>query len=159
MSVETVSSQPIFLQCKDGRQFGFSQPIVPPGTEPDLQALNNSFIAAAKATRVASNASQHQLPVNASNTAGSHLATSGGPLPQTAVSRTASTTSADAYFYHSLDPALRQTGSQLRESKSSDSSEGDSSSDDGSEDEHIGWGAVGGCHSVHPGELLPSQHL
>ncbi|KAG2146608.1 uncharacterized protein EDB93DRAFT_1250891 [Suillus bovinus] len=133
LSVETVSSQPIFLQCKDGRQFGFSQPIVPPGTEPDLQVLNNLFVAAAKATRVASNASQCQLSVNASNTAGGHLATS------------------DAYFYHSLDPALWQTGSQLRESESSDSSEGDSSSDDGSEDKHIGWGAVGARHSMHPG--------
>ncbi|KAG2094409.1 uncharacterized protein F5147DRAFT_779012 [Suillus discolor] len=151
LSVETVSSQPIFLQREDGGRFGLSQPIVPPGTEPDLQVLNNSFVAAAKATCVASNASQCQLSVSASNTAGGHLATSGGPLPQTAVSRMASTTSADAHFYHNLDPALRPTGSQLRESGSSDSSEGDSSSDDGSEDEHIGWGTVGGRHSAHPG--------
>ncbi|KAG1815127.1 uncharacterized protein BJ212DRAFT_1300303 [Suillus subaureus] len=128
-------------------------PIIPPGTEPDLQLLNNSFVAAAKpkATRVASNTSQCQLPVNTSNTAGGHLTTSGGPLPQTAVLRTASTTSADAHFYHSLDPALWPTGPQLMESESSDSSEGDSSSDDGSEDKPIGWRAVGGHHSMHPG--------
>ncbi|KAG2056651.1 hypothetical protein BDR06DRAFT_1005945 [Suillus hirtellus] len=151
LSVETVSSQPVFLQREDGGWFGFSQPIIPPGTEPDLQVLNNLFVAAAKATRVASNASQRQLSVNASNTAGGHLATSGGPLPQTAVSRMASTTSADTHFYHNLDPALWPTGSQLRESGSSDSSEGDNSSDDGSEDEHIGWGTVGGRHSTHPG--------
>jgi hypothetical protein len=48
-----MSSQPIFLQHEDGGS----------GTEPDLQALNNSFVAAAKATHVASNASQRQLAV------------------------------------------------------------------------------------------------
>lgn len=159
--METVSSQPVFLQRKDGGQFGFSQRIVPPGTEPDLQSSNNSFVAAAKpkATRVASNTSKRQLLVNTSNTAGGHLATSGGPLPQTAVSRTASTTSADTHFYHSLDPALRPTGPQLMESESSDSSEDGGSSDDGSEDEPIGWGAVGGRHSAHPGEILPSPSV
>ncbi|KAG1875907.1 hypothetical protein C8R48DRAFT_768761 [Suillus tomentosus] len=51
-SIETVKSQPAFIQCEDGGQFGFSLPIVPPGMEPDLQALNNSFVAAAKAKRV-----------------------------------------------------------------------------------------------------------
>ncbi|KAG1753546.1 uncharacterized protein EDB91DRAFT_1077292 [Suillus paluster] len=43
------SLQPGLSLCEMGRHFGFqmpqgSPPIVPPGTEPDLQALNNSYV-------------------------------------------------------------------------------------------------------------------
>ena len=42
-----LASQPHFHPNTDGNRFGFYQPpLVPPGTLPDLQALNNPFIAA-----------------------------------------------------------------------------------------------------------------
>ncbi|KAG2149236.1 hypothetical protein DEU56DRAFT_908935 [Suillus clintonianus] len=141
-----------FLQCKDGGQFGFSQPIVPPGTEPDLQTLNNSFIAAAKETHVASNASQHHFPIITSNPSGSCLA-SGGDLSQPVFLRTNSTMAADTLFYQNLDPTLRPTRSQSTASEHSNSGEcdGSESSDNNDKDEQIGWGAVEGRHSTHPG--------
>ncbi|KAG0703854.1 hypothetical protein DFH29DRAFT_998102 [Suillus ampliporus] len=161
LSMESGSNKPTFLQREDGGRFGFSQPIVPPGTEPDLQMLNNSFIAAARERRVASNASQRHFPTIASNASGSRL-TSGGDLSQPVFSRATSTTAADTLFYRGLDPTLWPTGSQSTASKRSDSGEGDGSesSDNDDEDEQIGWGAVGGHHSAHPGfsgEEQPSQ--
>ncbi|KAG1875908.1 hypothetical protein C8R48DRAFT_768762 [Suillus tomentosus] len=106
-----------------------------------------------------SNASQSQLPGIVPDASGSRLV-SGEDLSQTALSRTTtSTTAGGLHFYQSLDPALRPTGSQSTESESSNSSDGESSSDEDSEDQ-IGWGAVGGRHSTHPGfsgEERPSQ--
>ncbi|KAG1756965.1 hypothetical protein EDB19DRAFT_1822171 [Suillus lakei] len=45
---ELSNSQPTFAQWEAHGRYRFSPPIVPPGTEPDLQVLNNSFVAAAK---------------------------------------------------------------------------------------------------------------
>ncbi|KAG2157191.1 hypothetical protein DEU56DRAFT_905855 [Suillus clintonianus] len=150
LSMESGSNKPTFLQCEDGGRFGFSQPIVPPGTEPDLQMLNNSFIAAAKETHVASDALQHHFPIITSNPSGSCLA-SGGDLSQPVFLRMTSTTAADTLFYQNLDPTLRPTGPQSTASECSDSGKGDSSesSDNDDEDEQIGWGAVGGHCTKH----------
>ncbi|KAG0700643.1 hypothetical protein DFH29DRAFT_1070019 [Suillus ampliporus] len=47
-SLEAAADRPSFHQCETGTRFGFSQSIVPPGTEPDLQVLNNPYMAAAR---------------------------------------------------------------------------------------------------------------
>lgn len=46
--MEASDIQPSFYQCEAGTRFGFSQHIVPLATEPDLQALNNLYVAAAR---------------------------------------------------------------------------------------------------------------
>ncbi|KAG2059586.1 hypothetical protein BDR06DRAFT_967638 [Suillus hirtellus] len=162
-SIETVKSQPTFIQCKDSRQFGFSPPIVPPGMDPDLQALNNLFMATAKAKHIlsTSNASQSQLPGIVPDASGSCLV-SGEDSLQMALSKImTSTTVGGIHFYKSLDPALWPTVSQSTESKSFNSSKGEISSDKDRKDQQIGWGgAVSGYHSTHPGfsgEEQPSQ--
>ncbi|KAG2360179.1 hypothetical protein BDR07DRAFT_1487298 [Suillus spraguei] len=44
-SMEVSDIQPSFYQCEAGTRFGFSQHIIPLGTEPDLQVLNNPYVA------------------------------------------------------------------------------------------------------------------
>ncbi|KAG1823932.1 uncharacterized protein BJ212DRAFT_1296450 [Suillus subaureus] len=162
LSMAAVNSQPTPIQCKDGEWFRFSPHIVPPGMEPDLKALNNSFMAAAEVAHIlsTSNASQCQLPGIVPNAFGSCLVSGEDSSQMVFLRMMTSITAADDHFYQNLDPALWPTASQSTESKSSNSSEGESSSDNDSKDEQIGWGGIGGHHSTHPGfsgEGRPSQ--
>ena len=97
---------PSFYSQTNGDHFGFHQPIVPPGTEPDLQALNNPFIAEKCAK-------EHQL-------AAAHTGGSGGsgvihqpPQPYAGqsssitVNTTSTTDRALSGFKQNLDPSLR----------------------------------------------------
>ncbi|KAG0694393.1 hypothetical protein DFH29DRAFT_880743 [Suillus ampliporus] len=138
-----LNDQPTFSQREAGGRYGFSPPIVPivpPGTEPDLQALNNPFVAAARRLHALSTPDASQT------------------------SRTTSTTTArsDANYPYNLDPVLRLSTPLNTDSEESDTSsvEGSSSSDEGGGDEEFGWGEVGRHHDTHPGfsrEELPSQ--
>ncbi|KAG2074018.1 hypothetical protein BDR04DRAFT_1151455 [Suillus decipiens] len=47
-TVKPPNLQPSFIHHEVGAHFGFSQFIIPPGTKPDLQALNNPYVAAAR---------------------------------------------------------------------------------------------------------------
>ncbi|KAG0692726.1 hypothetical protein DFH29DRAFT_1008206 [Suillus ampliporus] len=156
--------------------YGFAPPIIPPGTESDLQALNNSFVAAAKGVSeqralsashdsclVAANAPEHHLPATASS-----------DLSQRVLLEPSIVNLSDAHFHKNLDPALqpinhgdqRNLGMQGTDSEGSDasmeSSDGEDTSDGDkdSADQQIGWGEAGGRCNAHPGfseEVQPSQ--
>ncbi|KAG1719320.1 hypothetical protein EDB19DRAFT_1973382 [Suillus lakei] len=64
---ELSNSQPTFAQQEAHGRYRFSPPIVPPGTEPDLQALNNSFMATAKGAHALPDPNHsHQIRVGTS---------------------------------------------------------------------------------------------
>ncbi|KAG1733315.1 hypothetical protein EDB19DRAFT_1911665 [Suillus lakei] len=64
---ELSNSQPTFAQWEAHGQYRFLPPIVPPGTEPDLQALNNSFVATAKGAHALPDPNHsHQIRVGTS---------------------------------------------------------------------------------------------
>ncbi|KAG1730300.1 hypothetical protein EDB19DRAFT_1832048 [Suillus lakei] len=64
---ELLNSQPTFAQWEAHGRYRFSPPIVPPGTEPDLQALNNSFVATAKGAHALPDPNHsHQIHVGTS---------------------------------------------------------------------------------------------
>ncbi|KAG2120255.1 hypothetical protein DEU56DRAFT_760851 [Suillus clintonianus] len=63
---ELLNSQPTFTQREAHGRYRFSPPIVPPGTEPDLQALNNSFVAAAKGAHALPDPNHSQTCVDTS---------------------------------------------------------------------------------------------
>ncbi|KAG1859370.1 hypothetical protein DFJ58DRAFT_726393 [Suillus subalutaceus] len=131
LSLQLLNDQPTFAQCEAGGQYGFSPPIVsivPPGTEPDLQAPASEA---------------HHL------TNAPHIT---DPVP----SRTTSTTAtlSDTTFYDNLNPALWLSSPLGADSEESDTSKDEETSglDGGSEDRQIGWGEVGFSR-----EELPSQ--
>ena len=93
---------PSFYSQTNSDRFGFHQLIVPPGMEPDLQALNNPFIAE-------KHVKEHQLA--AAHTAGSGVVHQ-PPQPYAGQSsitvNTASTTDrALSGFEQNLDPSLQ----------------------------------------------------
>ncbi|KAG0695456.1 hypothetical protein DFH29DRAFT_880027 [Suillus ampliporus] len=172
--------QPTFAQWEAGGRYRFSPPIIPPGTEPDLQALNNSFVAAAKGahalpdpnysrsqTHVTTfSMSQHCVPVIGPNASQGHHTATTPSIKDPVLSSTTSTTMAlpDANFYRNLDPGLQPTEPLGTESEQSDTFKDDSSGlDKNSGDEQMGWGEVHGHHSAHPGflreELLPQPRV
>ncbi|KAG1850334.1 hypothetical protein F4604DRAFT_1934531 [Suillus subluteus] len=138
------SHRPIFLQQEAGGQYRFSPLIVPTGTEPDLQVINNSFMAAAKEvhalpdsnssqsqTRVAtSNTSQRQAPVIGSYASQDHHPVTTDSVQDPILSGVNSSTAAplDTNFYQNLDPAFWPPGPQATEPEQSDTSKDDSSS-------------------------------
>ncbi|KAG1722884.1 uncharacterized protein EDB91DRAFT_1255870 [Suillus paluster] len=74
------SLQPGLSLCETGGHFGFqtpqgSPPIVPPGTEPDLQALNNSYVAIMMAKKDAKYCACSAVQ----SLAGGHQSSSSGP--------------------------------------------------------------------------------
>ncbi|KAG2086079.1 uncharacterized protein F5147DRAFT_781785 [Suillus discolor] len=124
LTFELMDDQPTFSQREAGGRYGFSPPIVPivpPGTEPDLQALNNPFMANARRLQSPS-ASQSQAPASEAH------------RPIAAPQHT--------NFYHNLDPALRSSALSTDSEGSDSSKDEDSPSDEGGEDEQIGWGEV-----------------
>ncbi|KAG0693676.1 hypothetical protein DFH29DRAFT_1007045 [Suillus ampliporus] len=171
-----LAPEPSHKGCGSRSKYGFAPPIIPPGTEPDLQALNNSFVAAAKGVSeqcalsashdsrlVAANALEHRLPAAASS-----------DLSQQVLSEPSIVNLSDAQFHENLDPILqpinhgdqRNLGPQGTDSEHSDASmessdvEDTSDGDEDSVDRQIGWGEAGGCRDTHPGfseEVQPSQ--
>ncbi|KAG0694253.1 hypothetical protein DFH29DRAFT_1006512 [Suillus ampliporus] len=167
LSLEASNYQPAFIQRDVGGRYGFAPPIVPPGTEPDLQALNNSFVAAAKGVSeqralsashdsclVAANALERRLPAAASSN-----------LSQRVLLEPSIVNLSGAHFHENLDPTLqpinhgdqRNLGPQGTDSERSDASmessdvEDTSDGDEDSADRQIGWGEAGGRHDAHPG--------
>ncbi|KAG0698027.1 hypothetical protein DFH29DRAFT_1082051 [Suillus ampliporus] len=136
-SLEAADDRPSFHQCEAGTRFGFSQSIVPPGTEPDLQVLNNpkpNFCASTtfKDCDQIPSCCHHRIRkarFRATGTFKVHISCA---------------SPSDALFYPNLDPALHSVGDgRLGQSDGSDaSSEGsDSSTTDDEEevDEEVGW--------------------
>ncbi|KAG2343827.1 hypothetical protein BDR05DRAFT_999733 [Suillus weaverae] len=121
---------------------------MPPGTEPDLQPLNNSFMATSK--------ERHTLPVPNHSQSQTHATI---PAIKNCVPSSTSLTTVvlpDADFYKNLDPALQMIRLSGTQSEQSDTSKDESSSSDESNgDEQMGWGEVHGRHSTHPGKPLP----
>jgi hypothetical protein len=102
-----VSNQPQLSLRQVGGRFGFSPPIVPPGTEPDLQALNNSFVAAANSANqrlTSSNTTSHNIPATISTDSSS----------QPALPRTSSVTQSHPQFYETVGPALQSISQEAR---------------------------------------------
>ena len=102
-----VSNQPQLSLRQVGGRFGFSPPIVPPGTEPDLQALNNSFVAAANSANqrlTSSNTTSHNIPATISTDSSS----------QPSLPRTSSVTQSHPQFYETVSPALQSISQEAR---------------------------------------------
>ncbi|KAG1768237.1 hypothetical protein EV702DRAFT_1203321 [Suillus placidus] len=167
LSLEASNNQPTFVQCDVGGQYRFSPPIVPPGTEPDLQALNNPFMAAAKAAKEQCTPSASHNSCLVADTLECRLpsaASSDVTLSQQVLPRPATMSLLDARLHENLDPTLRPIkqsdfGSQGTDSEGSDTSEEESDDADTSDgdkdgaDGQIGWGESGGHHNAHPGFL------
>ncbi|KAG1890594.1 uncharacterized protein F5891DRAFT_1212751 [Suillus fuscotomentosus] len=168
LSLETSNNQPTFIQREVGQRYRFSPPVVPPGTEPDLQALNNPFVAAAKAAKeqhVASHNS-HLIVADAFERHPPAAPTNDHLLQQVLSQPVIANLSDD-----NLDPTLWSInqgdfGPQDTDTEGSDASEEGSDSedtsdgDDDSTNQQIGWGESRGRHNAHPGfseEVQPSQ--
>ncbi|KAG1887912.1 uncharacterized protein F5891DRAFT_1199481 [Suillus fuscotomentosus] len=168
LSLETSNNQPTFVQREVGQRYGFSPPVVPPGTELDLQALNNPFVAAAKAAKEQHVAS-HNSHLIVADAFKRHppAAPTNDHLLQQVLSRPVIANLSD----DNLDPTLRSInqgdfGPQDTDTEGSDASEEGSDSedmsdgDDDSTNQQIGWGESRGHHNAHPGfseEVQPSQ--
>ncbi|KAG1841787.1 hypothetical protein DFJ58DRAFT_732290 [Suillus subalutaceus] len=139
-TVEPPNLQPSFVHREAGARFGFSQFIVPPGTEPDLQALNNPFVAAAREKQALSAGLAARQP------------------------------DANSDLFQNLDPTLRPVNNGPQDSgaesteTSSEGGDGNTDDDDNDDEDHtdneVGWGAAQGRVTEHPGfskEDLPSQ--
>ncbi|KAG2148853.1 hypothetical protein DEU56DRAFT_926477 [Suillus clintonianus] len=169
LDFEAPNLQPRLVHHEAGARFGFAQHIVPPGTEPDLQALNNSYVAAAreKQTSSATLGTTGHLPIAVVTSENQHsVVPSNRTLP-------AHQSDADSDLYQNLDPALRPVNDErfdqyepqdTRSDSSGTSSEGGdgSASDEEADhtDDNVGWGAAHGRMTAHPGfskEDLPSQ--
>ncbi|KAG2089229.1 uncharacterized protein F5147DRAFT_658465 [Suillus discolor] len=122
------------------------QPTFP--QQPDLQALNNPFVANARRLQSPS-ASQSQAPASEA-----HHPIAAPRVKDPVPSRTTSSTMSlsNTNFYHNLDPALRSSALSTDSEGSDSSKDEDSPSDEGGEDEQIGWGEVRFSR-----EELPSQ--
>jgi hypothetical protein len=140
-TVEPPNLQPSFVHREAGARFGFSQFIVPPGTEPDLQALNNPFVAAAREKQALSAGLAARQP------------------------------DANSDLFQNLDPTLRpinneclgQYGTQDSGAESTETSSegGDGNTDDDDEDHtdnEVGWGAAQGRVTEHPGKQINDHH-
>ncbi|KAG1785086.1 uncharacterized protein HD556DRAFT_1314535 [Suillus plorans] len=164
-SMEASDVQPSFHQHEAGARFGFSQHIVPRGTEPDLQALNNPYVAAAREkvaatclpAPIGASAAIRRLPATTTRSTKKDF------VPPIPLRSTSAAHQSDHMFYQNLDPTLRSAddGSGQKDSGSDTSSEGsDTSTTDDEEDQEVGWGASKGYLTAHPGfskEVLPSQ--
>jgi hypothetical protein len=136
-TVEPPNLQPSFVHREAGARFGFSQFIVPPGTEPDLQALNNPFVAAAREKQALSAGLAARQP------------------------------DANSDLFQNLDPTLRPVNNGPQdsgaESTETSSEGGDGNTDDDDDDEdhtdnEVGWGAAQGRVTEHPGKQINDHH-
>ncbi|KAG2117580.1 hypothetical protein DEU56DRAFT_919038 [Suillus clintonianus] len=128
-----------------------SKHIVPPGTEPDLQALNNSYVAAAreKQTSSATLGTTGHLPIAVVTSENQHsVVPSNRTLP-------AHQSYADSDLYQNLDPALRPVNDEPKAVMEVLAMKRQITQTD-----NVGWGAAHGRMTAHPGfskEDLPSQ--
>ncbi|KAG1733959.1 hypothetical protein EDB19DRAFT_1911300 [Suillus lakei] len=173
------SSQPGLMLRKTGGRFGFQTPqgdtpIVPPGTEPDLQALNNPYIAMAKKNAqnhnhnaVQSLTGGHQSPFNVLvNGDLQHSVPPSVPLSRHSSAARVIPTFSEEH----LDPSLQTVGyepkinlsSQQLDSDDLDTSDSGESNVGGEDDDdpadsddtgekEFGWAEVGKRHLAHPG--------
>jgi hypothetical protein len=173
LTVESSNSQPSFIHHEAGAQFGFSQFgfslfIVPPCTEPDLQALNNPYMAAAREKQALSaglDPTGH-LPAVATTAAKKYLAP---PVPlRSMLVACQSDTNSD--LFQNLDPTLQpvshdnlhqhrpqDSGADSLET-SSEGGDGNIDDDEDHTDNEVGWGAVQGCMTEHPGKQVNDHH-
>lgn len=170
-TVEPPNLQPSFIHRGAGAHFGFSQFIVPPGTEPDLQALNNPYVAAAREKEALSaglDLTGH-LPTAATTTANQYLAP---PVPLRST-LAAHQPDANLDLFQNLEPTLRpvnnerlgqhgpqDSGAESMET-SSEGGNGNTDNDDDDEDHtdnEVGWGAVQGHVTEHPGKQINDHH-
>ncbi|KAG1906633.1 uncharacterized protein F5891DRAFT_1182042 [Suillus fuscotomentosus] len=170
------NTQPTFSHRQPGGWFSFVQSIIPPGTEPNLQALNNPFVAAARekhALSVSLDPNRCLLPTATSKN---------NDLAQPAPSKSRSSMQPNTTFYKNLDTALLSagdvhlgaghTGSKSSEASTDNDDDGGHADDDEEEDEdeeeeegdvkgqEVRWGAAHGRLTAHPGfskEVEPSQ--
>ncbi|KAG2056813.1 hypothetical protein BDR06DRAFT_969821 [Suillus hirtellus] len=165
--VDALNMQPTFSHHQPGGQFGFAQSIIPPGTEPDLQALNNPFVAATR-----EKCALCLLPTDTSRN---------NNLAQPAPSKSRSSMQPNTTFHKNLDPALLSVGdvhlgagytrSESSEASTDDNDDNGGHADDDEEedeeeeegnveDQEVRWGAAHGRLTAHPGfskEVEPSQ--
>ncbi|KAG2091186.1 uncharacterized protein F5147DRAFT_657970 [Suillus discolor] len=163
------NTQPTFSHRQPGGRFGFAQSIIPPSMEPDLQALNNPFVAAAREKRALSVSLDRRLLPTATSR--------NNDLAQPAPSKSRSSVQPNTMFHKNLDPALLSagdvcsgagyTGSKSSEASTDDNDDdGGHADDDEEEDEEeeegdvegqeVRWGAAHGRLTAHPGPE-PSQ--
>ncbi|KAG1792927.1 uncharacterized protein HD556DRAFT_1444006 [Suillus plorans] len=176
------SLQPSLSLREMGGHFGFqipqgNPPIVPPGTEPDLQAINNPYMTMTKkdAENHARSAAQSLTGGHQSSSSGpSNLLRSVSALPVATLglpSRPLSSARVLLTFSEEhLDPSLRTVSYEHRtnislqhpnseDSNTSSSDESSASGEDSDDPANIdnagerefGWAEVGGRHSAHPG--------
>lgn len=162
-SVTAPNLQPSFTHHEAGARFGFSPFIVPPGTEPDLQAINNPYVAAAREKQALSAGLDNtRLVPTAATLANQYLM----PVPSRTMS-VAHQSDANSDFLQNLEPTLRpisdeclgHPGPQDSGSKSSQTSSkgGDGDTDNEEEEEDhvdngVSWGAAHGHMTAHPGK-------
>ncbi|KIO09339.1 hypothetical protein M404DRAFT_21903 [Pisolithus tinctorius Marx 270] len=166
----TAVATPVFHQrSTDSHRFGFSLPaqqpghIVPPRMEPDLQVLNNPYIAAIRGDQVPSNTSRPPTPQpNYQSRFIPHQPPATVPDscidPSLGSSLSSRQTLATADVRHKSSEKLSSEGSSEEESESSsnnpwDTEAGEVSGDesDKDEDDAFGWGAMNLRQSTHPG--------
>jgi hypothetical protein len=174
------SLQPGLMLRKTGGRFGFQTPqgdtpIVPPGTEPDLQALNNPYIAMAKKNAqnrnrnaVQSLTGGHQSPFNVLvNGDLQHSVPPSVPLSRHSSAARVIPTFSEEHLDPSLwtvgyEPKINLSSQQLDSDDLDTSDSGESNvggeddddpadSDDTGEKE-FGWAEVGKRHLAHPGK-------
>ncbi|KAG2123538.1 hypothetical protein BD769DRAFT_1389162 [Suillus cothurnatus] len=171
--VDASNTQPIFSHHQPGGWFGFAQSIIPPGMEPNLQALNNPFVAAARekhAQSVSLDPNRHLLPTATSRN---------NDLVQPAPSKSRSSMQSNATFHKNLDPALLSAGdvhsgagytrSESSESSTDDNDDDGGHADDNEEEEEeeeegnvegqeVRWGAVHRHLIAHPAKKKQMAH-
>ncbi|KAI5985286.1 hypothetical protein EDD15DRAFT_2200738 [Pisolithus albus] len=129
---DTAPAPSFHSQMVDGR-FGFHEPthLVPPGSEPDLRALNNPYVAERTVEGHRSTTSQNQRPVST----GSGVSDLAHQLPRlTCNGRSSSSLSASRPldFEQHLDPSLRDpTAPRKARPNRNDDSEGECVDEDG----------------------------
>ncbi|KAG0699466.1 hypothetical protein DFH29DRAFT_1001982 [Suillus ampliporus] len=107
--VNPLAPEPSWKGHGSHSKYGFAPPIVPPGTEPDLQALNNSFVAAAKGvSEQCVLSASHDSHLVAANALKCHLpAAASSNLSQQVLSEPSIMNLSDAHFHENLDPTLQ----------------------------------------------------
>ncbi|KAG0693457.1 hypothetical protein DFH29DRAFT_1007278 [Suillus ampliporus] len=157
---------PGFLLHEADGHFGFdprgNPPIIPPGTEPDLQVLNNPYIAIARSA--AERHARAAPPVLGNEDVLQSVPHSQSHSMSTSTSiQPLSVTTSMHNFEELLEPSLRsvshQPGDNIRsqgtESRDSDTSSADesdeSNGDANGEPEELSWAEVGERHGAHPG--------
>ncbi|KAI6002439.1 hypothetical protein F5J12DRAFT_948084 [Pisolithus orientalis] len=168
----TAVATPVFHQCPtDSHCFGFSIPaqqlghIMPPVMEPDLQVLNNPYIAAIQGDQVPSNTSHPPTPQpNYQSQFIPHQPPATIPdsciNPSLDSSLSSRQTSATTDVHHKSLEKLSSEGSSEEELESlsnnpSDAEAGEVSRNesDKEQDNAFGWGATNLRQSTHPGSM------